>query len=38
MSGIKISELNFTGSDLFEDSESFLDDLNSQDMGDILAG
>ncbi|BAZ01078.1 hypothetical protein NIES37_50760 [Tolypothrix tenuis PCC 7101] len=37
MASIKISELRPAGSELFQDSESFLNDLNSQEM-EIIGG
>ncbi|MBN3898741.1 MAG: hypothetical protein HWQ41_26770 [Nostoc sp. NOS(2021)] len=38
MASIKISELRPAGSELFQDSESFLNELNSQDMGGVIGG
>jgi hypothetical protein len=36
MASIRISELRPAGSELFQDSESFLNELNSQDMGSVI--
>lgn len=36
MAVINISELHPAGSELFQDSESFLNELNNQEMGSIL--
>jgi predicted regulator of Ras-like GTPase activity (Roadblock/LC7/MglB family) len=38
MATIKISELRPVGAELFQDSESFLDELNSQEMTAIAGG
>jgi hypothetical protein len=38
MATIKISELRPAGAELFQDSESFLDELNSQEMTAIAGG
>lgn len=38
MSSIKISELQPTGLELFQDSESFLNELNDQEIGGIKGG
>lgn len=38
MSRISILELHPTGLELFEDSESFLNELTDQDIGDIIGG
>ncbi|MEH1836610.1 MAG: hypothetical protein V7L29_32310 [Nostoc sp.] len=36
MASIKISELRPVGSELFQDSESFLNELNAQDMEGVM--
>ncbi len=38
MASIKISDLRPSGFDLFEDSESFLEELNDENMGIINGG
>jgi hypothetical protein len=38
MASIQISELRPVGAELFQDSESFLDELNSQEMTAIAGG
>jgi hypothetical protein len=38
MASIKISNLNISGSDLFMDSESFLDELSSDDLAMNIKG
>ena len=38
MANIIISELRPAGSDLFNDSESFMSDLTDQDTGTIIGG
>ncbi|NJL63520.1 MAG: hypothetical protein HC903_18905 [Methylacidiphilales bacterium] len=38
MSTLKISELRPAGSELFQDSESFLNELNDQEIGAIAGG
>ena len=38
MAEIKLSNLNPAGSELLQDSESFLNELNEQEMGDIVGG
>lgn len=38
MANIVISELRPAGSELFQDSESFLSDLNDQEMVNTLGG
>ncbi|MDD1426595.1 hypothetical protein MEO94_19355 [Dolichospermum sp. ST_sed9] len=38
MANIVISELRLAGSELFQDSESFLYDLNDQEMVNTLGG
>ena len=38
MATIEISDLHPAGSDLFIDSESFLNDLNANELGDINGG
>ncbi|MEA5535806.1 hypothetical protein [Crocosphaera sp. XPORK-15E] len=38
MSNIKISDLHTVGADLFSDSESYLQDLTEQEMGNTLGG
>jgi hypothetical protein len=38
MATIKISELRPVGAELFQDSESFLDELNSQEMTAVAGG
>lgn len=38
MATIEISDLHPAGSDLFIDSESFLNDLNADELGDINGG
>ncbi|HLO89358.1 MAG TPA: hypothetical protein VK203_30720 [Nostocaceae cyanobacterium] len=38
MSKIKISEIKPTGIELFTDSESLMQDLNSDEMGNITGG
>jgi hypothetical protein len=36
MASIKISELRPVGSELFQDSETFLNELNAQEMGGVI--
>jgi hypothetical protein len=38
MASIKVSELRPTGSELFQDSESFLNELNDRDTNSVLGG
>lgn len=38
MANIKLSELSPTGSELFHDSESFINELSSEEIGDVLGG
>ncbi len=38
MASIKLTELRPAGSELFNDSESFLNELNDQDMSTLLTG
>ncbi len=38
MAKIAISELRPTGADLFQDSESFMHELNEQEIADVLGG
>ena len=38
MSNLKISNLTTTGSELFLDSESFLDELTNQEIDNLLGG
>lgn len=38
MANIKISDLRPAGSDLFSDSESFLHELTTQEITDVLGG
>ena len=38
MASINISDLNTAGSDLFKDSESFMNDLVDGELGDIKGG
>lgn len=36
MANIQLSELNPLGSELFQDSENFLNELNDQEMGEVM--
>lgn len=38
MASIKVSELRPTGSELFQDSESFLNELNDRDTTSVMGG
>ncbi len=38
MASIKLTELRPAGSELFNDSESFLNELNDQDMSTLVTG
>ncbi len=38
MASIKVSELRPTGSELFQDSESFLNELNDRDTTGVVGG
>ncbi len=38
MSKININDLQSTGADLFSDSESFLDELRSDELGNVAGG
>jgi hypothetical protein len=38
MSSLKISDLSFTGSELFEDSENFLNELDESDTTLVVGG
>ncbi|AFZ35758.1 hypothetical protein Sta7437_2210 [Stanieria cyanosphaera PCC 7437] len=38
MTNIRLSELHPVGSELFQDSESFLNELNTEELGEILGG
>lgn len=38
MANIKISELRPAGSELFQDSESFLNELSDRDLGNVEGG
>jgi hypothetical protein len=38
MASITISDLRPAGTDLFQDSESFLHELTEQEVGDVLGG
>jgi hypothetical protein len=38
MATIKISDLRPAGADLFQDSESFLNELTHQEIGDVKGG
>lgn len=38
MSKIQLSELNPAGSELFQDSENFLNELNDRELGDVVGG
>jgi hypothetical protein len=38
MANIDISNLDNSGSDLFNDAENFLTDLNEQESGDVVGG
>ena len=38
MSEIKLSNLNPAGSELFQDSESYISELNEQEMGSVVGG
>lgn len=38
MAHIKLSELSPIGSELFQDSESFINELSSEEIGNILGG
>ncbi|MDJ0590124.1 MAG: hypothetical protein QNJ72_09040 [Pleurocapsa sp. MO_226.B13] len=38
MSKIQLSELNPAGSELFEDSENFMNELNDEEMGNVVGG
>ncbi|MBE9168977.1 hypothetical protein IQ238_16135 [Pleurocapsales cyanobacterium LEGE 06147] len=38
MANIQLSELNPAGSELFQDSENYLNELNEQEMGHVVGG
>ena len=38
MANITISDIRLAGFDLFQDSESFLNELTNQEVGDVLGG
>jgi hypothetical protein len=38
MASIKLSELRPVGSDLFQDNESFLEELGDRDMNSVVGG
>jgi hypothetical protein len=38
MANIQISQINFTGYDLLQDEESFLNELATQDMPTVIGG